>query len=126
MSNEIIIDMLLLIPIVTIAMIPLIFYLLCLCQGRLERLSIPRSYTRHVFSSTMVGCDGLIIPAVTYKKNWLNPEAVSTISLNVPDLDPAFSAYMPTEMLAKVWKADSEQVNLYCYRTFVMVDENHI
>ena len=77
----------------------------------------------------MIGQDGLIRPSVIYKKDGMieevNNDTISSLSLNVPFLGPAVPAYKPTEMVAKVWKNDSDPVNLYCY-TFVMAYENHI
>ena len=129
MANEMIIELMLLIPMLTLALIPIIFYIMYLCQERIKRISICNLYTEQVFSSSMIGQDGLIRPSVEYKK--VGPIAevsndIYSLSLNVPFLDPAVPAYKPTEMVVKVWKNNSDPVHLYRYTTFGMVDETHI
>ena len=86
-------------------------------------------YEKQIYFSTIIGRDSLIRPSVTYKKDVLNYEEnnnVQTLSLNVPILDPMNHAYKPTELITKVWQSDWDQVQLYCYSTFLIVDENHI
>ena len=39
MANEMIIELMLLIPILTLALIPIIFYIMCLCQERIKRIT---------------------------------------------------------------------------------------
>ena len=129
MANEIIIEMMQLIPVITFALITLTFYFMYHCQERFKGKFITIQYTKQIHHSTMIGQDGLIRPSVTYKINGLNPEVnndFSTISLNVPILSPVLPAYKPTEMITKVWQDNSDLVHLYHYSTFVMVDETHM
>ena len=105
MANEIIMEMMQFLPLITIALMTHTLYIMYLCLERMKRISISSQYTGQLFPSSIIGSDGLIRPSLTYMRNGQNPEAtndVSTISLNVPFLAAVFPAYRPTEMIAKV------------------------